>query len=134
MKFLTESQVMLPHTQQIERFGGADGLASPDLLRSAIGMPESSFGGQLLHETIYEQAAADLFHLVPNHPFVDGNKRIGAIAAFTFLRVNGYDLTASNEEFEALVMETANGRAEKPQIAVFLETNSRVIADATDNE
>ena len=125
--FLNEEQVTLLHAEQIEQFGGADGLASPDLLRSAVGMPEATFGGEYLHRTVFEKAAAYLFHLVQNHPFVDGNKRIGAVAAFTFLRLNGYGLNASNAALEGLVMEVANGRAEKPEIATFLEANSRPV-------
>lgn len=123
--FLSEDQVLRLHRQQINRFGGSDGLADESLLRSALAMPEATFGGEFLHRTLFDKGAAYLFHLVQNHPFIDGNKRIGAITTFVFLKVNGFDLVASNEVFEGLVMDVANGRSSKEQVARFLEQHSR---------
>ena len=91
IQFLTFADVVEIHEYQIENFGGASGLRDIELLKSAIGMPESTFGGAFLHPTIYEMAAAYLYHLVENHPFVDGNKRVGAMAALVFLDINNID-------------------------------------------
>ena len=71
--FLTFAEIIEIHDYQIEHYGGIDGLRSVEMLKSAIGMPSSTFSGEYLHPTIPEMAAAYLFHLVENHPFLDGN-------------------------------------------------------------
>ena len=122
--FLTFAEVIEIHDYQIEHFGGATGLRDIDLLKSAIGMPSATFGGVFLHPTIYEMAAAYLFHLVENHPFVDGNKRVGAMAALVFLDMNGIDFEASDEEFTAMVLRVASGKMLKAEITLFLKKHS----------
>jgi len=126
MIFLTFSEVIEIHEYQIANFGGASGVRDINLLKSALGMPGSTFGGQYLHPAVFEMAAAYLYHLVENHPFVDGNKRVGAMAALIFLDLNGYDLTAPEEEFTAMVLEVASGKMLKSEITVFLKKYSRV--------
>jgi hypothetical protein len=79
--FLTVDEVLAIHAHLIERYGGSPGIRDLGLLRSALAMPEASFGGETLHATLYEQAAAYCFHSVKNHPFVDGNKRVGLAVA-----------------------------------------------------
>lgn len=81
------------HARQIEKFGGTNGIRDEGLLESALAQPQVTFGGQLLHPTIPAQAAAYLYHLAMNHPFIDGNKRTAFAVMDTFLRVNGYVLT-----------------------------------------
>ncbi len=119
--FLTFAEVLEIHDYQIEHFGGASGLRDIELLKSAIGMPSATFGGAFLHPTIYEMASAYLFHLVENHPFVDGNKRVGAMAALIFLDLNGIDFEASDEEFTATVLRVAGGKTLKAEITLFLK-------------
>ncbi len=119
--FLTFSEVMEIHNYQIENFGGASGLRDIELLRSAIGMPSATFGGAFLHPTIYEMAAAYLYHLVENHPFVDGNKRVGAMAALVFLDMNDIDFNASDEDFTDMVLRVASGKMLKAEITLFLQ-------------
>lgn len=119
--FLTFAEIIEIHNYQIENFGGASGVRDMELLKSAIGMPSATFGGTFLHPTIYEMAAAYLFHLVENHPFVDGNKRVGAMAALVFLDMNGIDFEASNEEFTAMVLRVASGKMLKAEITLFLK-------------
>ena len=87
--FLTQEEVLLAHETQIERYGGSTGVRDLGLLESALAMPSASFGGTYLHADIYARAAAYLFHIVSNHPFVDGNKRTGTVGAFRCLRRNG---------------------------------------------
>ncbi len=121
--FLTFAEVIEIHDYQIEHFGGATGLRDIELLKSAIGMPSATFGGVFLHPTIYEMASAYLFHLVENHPFVDGNKRVGAMAALIFLDLNGIDFDASDEDFTAMVLRVASGKMLKAEITLFLKTH-----------
>jgi death-on-curing protein len=78
----------------VETYGGETGLRDVALLHSALAMPQSSFGGQFLHHDLFEMAAAYLYHIVQDHPFVDDNKRTGAVAAIVFLAMNGVDLDA----------------------------------------
>ena len=80
-EFLDVDDVLELHSAQLERYGGASGLRDRGLLESAVAQPQSSFAGQFAHEGLYEMAAAYLFHICRNHPFVDGNKRAGLLAA-----------------------------------------------------
>ena len=125
--FLTFAEIIEIHDYQIEHFGGGEGLRDIELLKSAIGMPSATFGGEYLHPTILEMAAAYLYHLVENHPFVDGNKRVGAMAALIFLDMNGFEFDASDEDFTAMVLKVANGEMMKSEISLFLRqhTHSR---------
>ncbi len=127
--FLELHEVMEIHRDQIERYGGSEGLRDPGLLQSALEMPRSGFGDQYFHADLFEMAAAYLFHIVNNHPFLDGNKRTGAMAAFTFLKLNDVTLTASNPSFERIVRDVAEGRADKSAIVNFLKKNSRASKD-----
>ena len=124
IQILTFSDILEIHEYQIENFGGAAGVRDINLLKSAIGMPESSFGGVFLHPTIYEMAAAYLYHLVENHPFVDGNKRVGAMAALIFLDINNIDFDAPEELFTEMVLKVASGKMLKAEITLFLKEYS----------
>lgn len=123
-RFLTLDEVMHLHMLQIDRFGGLDGLRDSGLLESALAMPQAGFGGHFVHEDIHEMAAAYLFHLVKNHPFLDGNKRVGFHAAYVFLTLNGYALDLDQEAAYDLVIATAEGRADKAAIAHAFRTHS----------
>ena len=92
LEFLELDDVLAIHAESIRRFGGGTGLRDSGLLESALAMPRATMFGELLHQTIHEQAAAYLFHLVKNHPFVDGNKRVAFFATDVFLRLNGWKL------------------------------------------
>lgn len=88
-EFLTLADVLLMHNDQIRLYGGNIDLHDLSLLESAIAQPKAKFGDQWLHPDLYLMAAAYAFHIVKNHPFVDGNKRTGLNAAAMFLRLNG---------------------------------------------
>lgn len=120
-KFLSSSQVIDIHQRLIHRFGGTAGVRDSGLLDSAISQPQATFGGELLHPTIHEQAAAYLYHLAMNHPFVDGNKRTAFAAMDTFLRLNNYSLNLSQEDAYTLVMEVAQGEMTKEELSTFLQ-------------
>ena len=123
--FLTFAEVIEIHQYQIEHSGGEPGIRDLNMLRSALAMPSASFDGQYLHADIEDMAAAYLFHLVENHPFVDGNKRTGAMAAVIFLGMNGYLFEASDKELVNMVLLTASGKASKKELAVFFRNHSR---------
>lgn len=124
IEFLTLDDVLESHREQIETHGGTDGLRDLGLLESALTQPAAMFDGQYLHVDIFEMTAAYLFHLVQNHPFVDGNKRIGLEAALLFLEINGYSMEADDEELIELVLSTAQGKSLKETIAMFFRTHS----------
>jgi death-on-curing protein len=123
--FLTLEQVFQIHKNQIELYGGENGLRDMGLLQSALAMPSSGFGEEYFHKELYEMAAAYLFHLVKNHPFVDGNKRVGFVASYIFLRLNGIVVTADEVSYEKITLEVAQGQADKPRIAAFFRKHSR---------
>lgn len=112
-KFLTKRLVLAIHRDQIESFGGTLGVRSEAALDAALAQPQATFGRKLLHPSIEEQAAAYLFHLVQDHPFVDGNKRVGLAATDTFLRLNGYRLDLSDKRLYELIMRVASGKLDK---------------------
>lgn len=124
-EFLTLEQILAIHENQLKLYGGGKGLRNMGLLQSALAMPSSGLGEEYFHKDLYEMAAAYLFHIVLNHPFVDGNKRVGLVAAYVFLRLNGIVLTADNEAVEKLTLDTAQGKIEKPALAAFFKKHSR---------
>ncbi len=88
-QFLIVEDVLEIHEMQLERYGGGDGLRDQGLLESAVAQPQATFGGEFVHDGLLSMAAAYLFHIVSNHPFLDGNKRAGLLAALVFLDLNG---------------------------------------------
>ena len=116
-RFLSLRLVLSIHRDQIEAFGGRGGIRDAGLLSSALEQPSATYEGRLLHPTIEDQAAAYLFHLVANHPFVDGNKRVAFAAMDTFLRLNGYRLKLSDEEVYELVVAVARSERSKQEVA-----------------
>lgn len=122
--FLTLDDVLEIHRDQIERYGGSPEIRDAGLLQSAIAMPRATYENNFLHDNIHGMAAAYLFHITQNHPFVDGNKRTGAVAAIVFLELNGFEMNAPEDEFEKLVCQVASGRADKETIAEFLRQNT----------
>lgn len=126
--FLTLDEVLALHADQLERYGGSPGVRDMALLESALGAPRATFGGGLLHPTLPEMGAAYLFHIVRNHPFVDGNKRAGLAAAIAFLGLNDLWLEADPDELVQLVVGVASGRVGKAEVAVFLDRHVTKLA------
>lgn len=122
--FLTLDEVVAIHRDQIERYGGSLGVRDWGLLQSAVATPAAAFGGQYLHTDLHEMAAAYLFHIVQNHPFIDGNKRVGAVAADVFLTMNNFRLNASEDAYAELVVSVARGELTKSAITEFLRVKS----------
>jgi death-on-curing protein len=118
--FTSLVEVLEIHQDQVARYGGDPGIRDMGLIKSALGMPPATFSGEFLHTDIYEMAAAYLFHLVKNHPFEDGNKRVGAVAAVIFLALSGYDFDAPEDDFTEIVISVARGETSKAEVAVFI--------------
>lgn len=123
--FLSIEDVIEIHADQIKRYGGSQGIREVELLQSALGMPQAGLGNQYLHADLFEMAAAYLYHLVQSHPFIDGNKRTGAMAAFVFLKLNRLTLEASESAFEEIVLKAAQGKMGKAAIADFFRKHAR---------
>ncbi|MEA3364510.1 MAG: type II toxin-antitoxin system death-on-curing family toxin, partial [Candidatus Hydrogenedentes bacterium] len=104
VRFLTVEEVLYFHRAQIDLFGGSMGVRDPGLLESALAQPSASFGEEYVHKGLFEMAAAYLFHIVRNHPFVDGNKRVGIESAIAFLALNGVETDAPDDELESIVL------------------------------
>lgn len=121
--FLRLDDVLRIHADQIERYGGSHGVRDPGLLSSAVDMPRAGFGGEYMHPTLFDMAAAYLFHIVQNHPFIDGNKRAGTAAALVFLDMNGVEVEITDEALVDHVLAVAQGLMDKPAIAEFLRAH-----------
>ena len=124
IQFLTLAQVKILHDAQIELFGGGFGVREEGLLLSAIEMPQQGFGDEYFHAFPFEMAAAYLFHIAKNHPFVDGNKRTAVSTALVFLEINSVSLTATDTELEQLAIAVATDQLDKTAIATFFATHS----------
>lgn len=124
IEFLGLDDVLEIHRDQIERYGGSLGIRDMGLLQSAVAMPAAGFGDHYLHKDLFEMAAAYLFHITQNHPFIDGNKRTGAVAAVVFLAMNDIEFDADEDQFENLVRSVATGQSDKTVAATFFKTNT----------
>lgn len=123
-RFLDLENVIRIHLSMIERYGGEPSLRDPGLLHSAIAQAQTSFEGTPLHENLFEMAAAYLFHIVQNHPFVDGNKRTGAAAAIIFLALNDIEVEADEDGLADLTFGVARGEVGKDEIAAFFRSRA----------
>ena len=122
--FLRIEEVLALHDDQIRRYGGVAGVRDMGLLSSSVAMPRATFGGELLHQSLFEMAAAYLFHIARNHPFLDGNKRTALAAALAFLWLNDREIEAGGDELTELVLGVAAGRVSKAEVAVFLKSHA----------
>ena len=120
-EFLSIADVLVIHADQIDSFGGSSGVRDQGLLESALAQPQATFGGEFLHATIAQQAAAYLYHLAMNHPFIDGNKRTAFAVMDSFLRLNGFRLSFTNEESYRLVIRVVEGKLSKDKLADILQ-------------
>jgi death-on-curing protein len=112
---LTVEIVREVHTQAIGRFGGSEGVREMALLESAVAAPQASFGGSSPYRDMAEVAAAYLFYLCKNHPFIDGNKRAALGACIVFLRLNGIEPKADGPEWEELTLAVAASEIDRAE-------------------
>jgi len=120
IRFLTLSEVLSILQDQISRYGGEYGVRDLNLLSSAIAVPQASFGGTPLHGDLYGMAAAYAFHISQNHPFLDGNKRVGLVSALVFLDLNGVEIHDPEGRLYEVMMAVAQSRMGKDAIAAAL--------------
>ena len=123
-RYLSLADVLQLHADQVAQYGGDAALRDQGLLESALAQPGASFGGQPLHTDLFEMAAAYMFHIVQNHPFADGNKRTGLIAALVFLDDNGVEIEAPKGALYDLTIGVATGAVGKAEIAVFFREHA----------
>ena len=116
------------HCQAVKIFGGLHGIGDEALLASAVFAPQSSFGGKSPYVDLVDIAAAYLFYLGRNHPFLDGNKRTAMAAAVVFLRLNGFDPAADGDDWERLVLDVASGKIDREQTTRWLRKLVRKMA------
>lgn len=120
IKFLSQEISLAFHKDQIKTYGGSRGVRDQGLLESALAQPQARFGGEYLHKGLFDMAAAYGFHNCKNHPFFDGNKRTALVAIYTFLYVNGYQLKADKKSLFAVVIDLANSKISKEELANYL--------------
>lgn len=118
--FLSVDLVWEIHAEAIAGFGGSEGLRDRALLESAVAAPQATFGGQSVYQDIPEMAAAYLFYLCRNHPFVDGNKRVALGACIVFLRINSYAPAPDGPDWESLVLDVAASKLDRDQTTARL--------------
>jgi death-on-curing protein len=111
--FLTLDDVLLLHEEQLKEYGGGAGIRDRALLDSAIGMPQQSFGGALVHEDLFAMAAAYAFHIGQNQPFIDGNKRTALAAALVFLDLHGVSVADPDGALYQAMIDIAEKRLDK---------------------
>ena len=140
VEFLTIDEALEIHSNQIKLYGGSPGIRDRGGLESALSQPETSFGGEYLHKDIYEMAAAYLYPLIQNHPFIDGNKRVGTAAAIVFLSINGITISEAIDKsdpksnrtlLQDMVLFVASGKMQKPEIAEFFRIHTKTQVRST---
>jgi death-on-curing protein len=119
--FLTVSEVLGLHSDQIREFGGAAGIRDQGLLESAVAQASATYNGEYLHKGLFEMAAAYAFHIAENQPFLDGNKRTALNAAIVFLGLNGFDVVDDEGVLYAAMIGLSTGEWSKGQMAALLE-------------
>lgn len=120
MRFLSISEVLNLHQRVIAAAGGSMGVRDLGALESAISQPHAGFGGQELYPDLSTKASALCFSLAMNHPFVDGNKRVGHAAMETMLILNGHELDAPVDEQERLILDLAAGRLSRDDFTAWV--------------
>lgn len=123
--YLSVEQVLALHALQVARFGGSRGIRDRGGLEAAVARPQMTFGGDDLYPDVPAKAAALMHSLVQNHPFVDGNKRVGAHAMILFLLANDVELAFTPAELTDMTIATARGELAVEAIAIWIRQRSR---------
>ena len=122
---LSKEQIFILHKCIYDRYGGSYGLRDEGLLDSALMAPFQTFGSQDLYPEDKDKIAHMAYALISNHPFHDGNKRIGALALLTLLQLNGYTIEATNDDFTQLIYQIAQGVGDDRDIKSWIETHEK---------
>lgn len=120
MKILNKRQILMLHQHLVDETGGSPGLRDEGLLDSARNAPFQTFGDTSAYPSLQQKAARLCYGLVKNHPFIDGNKRIGAHAMLVFLAVNGLELSYTQQELSDIILQVAAGEKEYDDLLVWL--------------
>jgi death on curing protein len=123
MRYLTFSELIHLHQRVTEQSGGCSGLRDFGLAESALSQPQMTFGGDELYPSLAEKAAALCFSLVMNHPFFDGNKRIGHAAMETFLMLNGFEMNASIDDSERTILQLAASQLDRQSFVKWVASH-----------
>lgn len=123
MKVLGKHQIRMLHRALISQSGGIDGLRDEGLLDSAVNTPLQTFGGQELYPSLLEKAARLGYGLIHNHPFLDGNKRIGTHAMLVFLDINGVSISYTDEELITVILQVASGEIDDRGLLEWLKAH-----------
>ncbi len=124
MKRLTKKHILKMHNLLIQETGGIHGIRDEALLDSALNAPFQSFDGEDLYKTIQAKAARLGFALIKNHPFIDGNKRIGILAMLVFLQINGIEISCTDEELIRLGLGLADGSVDYKNLLSWIIDHS----------
>lgn len=124
-RWILENAILAAHDAQISEHGGLRGIRDSGLLQSALAHPQNMFHYD--EASLFEIAAAYAARIAKNHPFLDGNKRTAYIAARLFLRLNGFDLTATREEKVGTILRLAAGELSESDLVRWIEVNSKKI-------
>ena len=119
--FLTLVEIIEIHKDQIELYGGKDGIRDISLLSSALSIPQSTFDGKFLHKSIFDMAAAYIYHISQNHPFVDGNKRVALVSGLIFLDFNNIEINDPKGMLYIMMIKVASGKGDKKYISGILK-------------
>jgi len=123
MRYLSLREILELHDKIIQVSGGARGIRDMHALESAVNQPRITFDRTDLYPDIITKAAALCFFLIMNHPFVDGNKRVGHAAMETFLILNGFEIEATIDDQEKIILDLASGKVDREQFAVWLNNH-----------
>jgi death on curing protein len=124
IRFIPNDMVPTIHRDLLQRYGGEGGIRDAGLLDSALAQPIMTVGGKFVHKSVFDKAAAYGFHVCPNHPFVDGNKRTAFVLMDIFLQNNNWEIVAREEEAYSMMIDLASGKLSKPQLSVWLKRHS----------
>jgi death on curing protein len=126
IRFLTLQEIKNIHFDQIKRFGGMKGIRDEGLLDSAVNGPQATFAGKFLYEDIFDMAAALAYGIIKNHPFFDGNKRVGMITSIVFLGYHNY-LIPENDALYQIILNVATSKISMEELAKFYRENSSLL-------
>ena len=131
MRYLAIAEILDLHERLLADSGGASGVRDLGALESAVGQPHATFGGQDLYPDLVAKAAALCYSLVMNHPFIDGNKRIGHAAMETFLLLNGHEIDCEVDEQERVILQLASGDLSRNAFAEWVRLHTTTESSAT---
>lgn len=121
IKFLTVQDVIVFNYQQVRLFGGTHGIRDMGLLESAVYAAQSGHGEKYFHESLTQMASAYIFHIIKNHPFIDGNKRTGMISGMLFLQRNEIDVRWSQDEIFEIGVKVASSELRKEELVALID-------------